>query len=103
MSLLYIIPFTDAPLLVLPPVDDEVAHGSSVIFKCTFEGDPPPRIKWIKDDIPIPLTNGEKYEVSHDGSLRVKSVRRSDEGVYECFASNVAGSTHGYARLTVTG
>jgi hypothetical protein len=85
--------------LVLPPVDADVEAGRSVTFRCTFEGDPPPRIRWLKDDIPVPLTTGEKYEVSGDGSLRVKDARRSDEGVYECVASNVAGSTHGYARL----
>ena len=89
--------------MVSAPVDAQAALGNSVTFHCGFSGEPTPRIKWLKDSIPVPLTTSDKYEVRVEGSLLVRNLRRTDEGTYECVAENVAGITHAYARLTVWG
>ena len=96
-------PYTAPPQLVSAPVDAQAGLTNSVTFHCGFSGNPTPRIKWLKDSIPVPLTTSDKYDVQLEGTLLVRDLRRTDEGTYECVAENVAGTARAYARLTVWG
>ncbi|XP_074601583.1 netrin receptor UNC5D-like isoform X1 [Brevipalpus obovatus] len=47
------------------------------------------------EDEKIPLTSEDSnYEISHDGSLIIKSVRSEDQANYSCAAANVAAVRH---------
>lgn len=88
------------PHLVKPPQDTTVPAGSLVVFECDATGEPDPVVQWLRDGIPVLASN--KYQFAHDGSLIIQSVAHSDEGVYQCVASNAAGVTRAVARLQVT-
>ncbi|KAG8440763.1 hypothetical protein GDO86_006486 [Hymenochirus boettgeri] len=62
--------------------------GTTAIFTCLAQGEPPPQITWLK--------NGLRMEPS--GTSRIS---QEDEAIYQCIAQNSAGSTQASARLSV--
>ncbi|XP_063384363.1 hemicentin-1-like [Cydia fagiglandana] len=69
--------------------------GNEVTLRCSVVGEPAPRITWKLDGVPISRT--ARHIIYADGTLRFYAIS-SDEGEYECGASN----THGVDRISYT-
>lgn len=53
-------------------------------------GAPKPEVKWVKQHV-LNLMKNERFTKLSTNSLRIKNVKKSDEGTYECIASNKKG------------
>ncbi|XP_063384780.1 hemicentin-1-like [Cydia fagiglandana] len=62
--------------------------GEPVSLTCPAVGEPVPSIAWKLNGVPIPST--ARYSIFADGTLRFLAAS-SDEGEYECEASNTRG------------
>ncbi|XP_053523819.1 hemicentin-2 [Artibeus jamaicensis] len=76
---------TDQPLRVTAKAGDEVT------LDCEAQGSPPPLVTWTKDFHPVPAVT-DRYRLLPSGSLRLAQAQAGDSGLYECRASNPAGS-----------
>lgn len=88
------------PYIVEGPEDATALAGSSVVFSCRVEGDPPPDVMWRRTagGGPMPLARVHTLE---DKSLKLESVSPEDEGEYSCLADNGVGTVTASATLTV--
>ncbi|KAK3506808.1 hypothetical protein QTP70_028372 [Hemibagrus guttatus] len=76
----------------------QVEH--SIDLPCVAQGVPQPSVMWKKDGTTL-VADGARYSLSADGTLTVRQVALSDEGVYTCLASNVAGQDEASVQLQV--
>ncbi|XP_030626728.1 hemicentin-1 [Chanos chanos] len=67
---------------------------------CVAQGVPEPSVTWLKDSAAL-LVDGAQYRTSPDGTLTVSRVGLTDEGVYTCVASNIAGRDETNIQLQV--
>uniref|UniRef100_A0A3B5AUN6 Cell adhesion molecule-related/down-regulated by oncogenes n=1 Tax=Stegastes partitus TaxID=144197 RepID=A0A3B5AUN6_9TELE len=78
-----------------------VVLGQEVEFQCRVSGRPAPRVEWSRDGV-LSRDGDPHVEFLEDGQvLKVKSVRLRDQGLYQCLASNNAGTQMRQFRLTV--
>ncbi|CAH0678847.1 unnamed protein product [Chilo suppressalis] len=105
------------PELVYTFIEQAVQPGAQVALKCSAVGEPPPRLRWLLDDQPIPshhgasITEGRESNPSGIGAssnyvlstLSLSSARVEQGGRYECRASNNHGTVAHAARLNVYG
>ncbi|XP_071487948.1 roundabout homolog 2-like [Diadema antillarum] len=86
----------------LEPESDQLISGDSAVLVCTPpRGYPNPEVTWLKNDELIEPDN-IRVKIMADGNLMLKELRKDDEGVYKCRATNVAGeATSRAATLTV--
>ncbi|XP_071783895.2 hemicentin-1 [Centroberyx gerrardi] len=79
-----------------------VVLGQEVEFQCRVSGRPAPRVEWSRDGEVLSRDGDPHVEFLEDGQvLKVKSVRLRDQGIYQCLASNNAGTQMRQFRLTV--
>lgn len=72
--------------------------GDNGLFKCPFEGSPPPVLKYYHNNVSI-NTSSPRYKIYPDGTLIIVNVTTSDEGSYYCkIASNYNESINGTNR-----
>ncbi|XP_063589604.1 lachesin-like [Penaeus indicus] len=84
--------------VVVPPVivDDRSSRSSVIVQEngnvtliCQAEGNPEPRISWMREDKKQISLNKRRKVEKHEGStLELKKVTRRDMGAYLCIASN---------------
>ncbi|XP_062868437.1 receptor-type tyrosine-protein phosphatase S isoform X2 [Trichomycterus rosablanca] len=59
---------------------------------CAASGNPDPEITWFKDFLPIdPSTSNGRIKQLRSGALQIENTEETDQGKYECVASNVEG------------
>ncbi|KAK2823557.1 hypothetical protein Q7C36_020157 [Tachysurus vachellii] len=91
----------ERPTFVRRPVNQVALVDESVEFRCQVQGDPPPSLRWRKDEAEIPRTRYEmKYE-KDDFVLRIKKVSSGDQGSFTCVAENRVGKVEASSTLTV--
>ncbi|RZF34069.1 hypothetical protein LSTR_LSTR015502 [Laodelphax striatellus] len=78
------------PKITEEPRDVEISFGGTVFLTCRAEGDPQPKIVWMRDSNELNLAD-PRYTVRDDGTLMISPMSDSDLGVYECMAKNPAG------------
>ncbi|XP_067377843.1 hemicentin-1 isoform X1 [Channa argus] len=79
-----------------------VVLGQEVEFQCKVTGQPVPRVEWSRDGEVLSRDGDPHVEFLEDGHvLKVKSVRLRDQGLYQCLASNNAGTQMRQFRLSV--
>ncbi|KAK5871231.1 hypothetical protein PBY51_004123 [Eleginops maclovinus] len=82
--------------------DLTVVLDQEVEFQCRVSGKPAPRVEWSRDGEVLSRDGDPHVEFLEDGQvLKVKSVRLRDQGLYQCLASNNAGTQMRQFRLTV--
>jgi len=90
-----------------PTIEDdepEVAAtvGSRVLLACDAVGLPRPEVTWSKDGVELE-GSGARWTVQRSGSLQLSAVSVNDSGLYECVASNEAGTARRHVTLSVQG
>ncbi|XP_041864948.1 roundabout homolog 2-like isoform X2 [Melanotaenia boesemani] len=91
----------ERPAFVQRPVNQVVLVDESVDFRCQVHGDPPPALRWKKEDVDIPRG---RYDIRYDREdflLRIKKASVSDQGTFTCIAENRVGKAEASAYLTI--
>ncbi|XP_029020278.1 vascular endothelial growth factor receptor kdr-like [Betta splendens] len=81
--------------------NQDVNCSSTLMLACSAHGIPRPDIVWFKNSVPVTL--GPGITMTEAGVLTIERVKKDDEGLYECVASNVEGSARTSAVVTVLG
>ncbi|XP_009989739.1 PREDICTED: vascular endothelial growth factor receptor kdr-like, partial [Tauraco erythrolophus] len=87
-----------APYVIQNLTDLEVNISGKIILECKVSGTPEPQITWRKNGYPISAASGISME---NNTLVIERVKKDDEGLYECKASNDMGqdSTSAFIRI----
>lgn len=71
----------------------ETDYGKTVNFKCDGISNPAANITWYKNAKLIDLRKHSNFQVAESNTkLVITQVAKEDEGIYQCFLSNQAGS-----------
>ncbi|CAG0894859.1 unnamed protein product [Darwinula stevensoni] len=73
------------------PSDKDVLLGEKALFVCSIQATPSPTILWLKNGQPLTL-DASRMLLLPSGSLEIDGVTKSDEGRYQCNATNIANS-----------
>uniref|UniRef100_A0A8C6SSY0 Uncharacterized protein n=1 Tax=Neogobius melanostomus TaxID=47308 RepID=A0A8C6SSY0_9GOBI len=90
----------ERPVLVRRPVNQVVMEEENVDFLCEVHGDPPPTVRWRRDEGELPRG---RFEIRNGNNLRLLRVKEQDEGTYTCTSENSVGKTEASAMLQVHG
>ncbi|KAM6988285.1 LOW QUALITY PROTEIN: roundabout homolog 2 [Tautogolabrus adspersus] len=90
----------ERPVLVRRPVNQVVMEEDTVDFLCEVHGDPPPTVRWRREEGELPRG---RFEIRNGNSLRLFRVKEQDEGTYICTSENSVGKTEASAMLQVHG
>ncbi|KAL6115992.1 uncharacterized protein ACO6RY_00702 [Pungitius sinensis] len=88
----------ERPVLVRRPVNQVVMEEDTVDFLCEVHGDPPPTVRWRREEGELPRG---RFEIRNGNSLHLFNVREQDEGTYTCTSENSVGKTEASAMLQV--
>ncbi|KAM7374101.1 hypothetical protein PAMP_006778 [Pampus punctatissimus] len=91
----------ERPVFVQRPVNQVVLVDESVEFRCQVHGDPPPTLRWKKDDVDIPRGRYDIRYEKEDFLLKIKKTSISDQGTFTCLAENRVGKVEASAYLTI--
>eukprot|EP00062_Callorhinchus_milii_P014667 gi/632964083/ref/XP_007898226.1/ PREDICTED: tyrosine-protein kinase transmembrane receptor ROR2 isoform X2 [Callorhinchus milii] len=78
-------------LTFLAPVNNiTIVQGQTATLHCKVAGNPPPSIRWLKNDAPVvPEAKRITIRKTEYGSrLRIQDLDTTDTGYYQCVASN---------------
>ncbi|XP_034438633.1 hemicentin-1 isoform X1 [Hippoglossus hippoglossus] len=82
------------------PDEVTVLVNKTTQLECYVDGNPAPKITWLKDNQPISSDSSHRI-LSNGRTLQVFAVQVSDTGRYVCVADNVAGSAEKSFNLNV--
>ncbi|CAL8362757.1 unnamed protein product [Lota lota] len=91
----------ERPVFVQRPVNQVVLVEESVEFRCQVQGDPPPTVRWKKEDVELSRGRYDIRSEKEDSLLRIKRASASDQGTFTCTAENRVGKVEASAYLTV--
>ncbi|XP_009564578.2 vascular endothelial growth factor receptor kdr-like isoform X2 [Cuculus canorus] len=89
-----------APYVIQNLTDLEVNISGKIILECKVSGTPEPQITWRKNSYPILAASGISME---NNTLVIERVKKDDEGLYECRASNDMGQDSTSAFIKIQG
>ena len=78
-----------------------VMMGETATLKCVARGEPPPTIKWYKEQVNSLKIGGTQVAVTEEYVIRDASAK--DAGTYRCVASNDAGEDSATVRVSTGG
>lgn len=108
MTVFCAVSFAAAPVLVsASPSLLMVGEGDAVEIACEAEGVPAPTVVWTKDGAQLIPTDGgggggDRVLVSRN-RVDLRSIARSDAGLYACRWQNAAGSVTHHVKLVIRG
>ncbi|XP_061153333.1 hemicentin-1 isoform X4 [Syngnathus typhle] len=82
------------------PDEVTVLVNKTSLLECHVDGNPAPKITWLKDNQPI-SSDGPRKILSNGTTLQLSAAQVSDTGRYVCVADNVAGSVERSFNLNV--
>ncbi|KAL6092640.1 hypothetical protein STEG23_006442, partial [Scotinomys teguina] len=74
--------------------------GTTAMFTCQAQGEPPPHVTWLKNGQVLGPGGHVRFK-NNNSTLSISGVGPEDEAIYQCVAENIAGSSQASARLTV--
>ncbi|KAG8517174.1 Hemicentin-1 [Galemys pyrenaicus] len=83
------------------PNEVSVVLSHDTTLECQVKGTPFPEIHWFKDGKPLFLGDPNIALLDRGQVLRLKNMRRSDKGRYQCVVSNAAGKQTKDIKLTI--
>ena len=63
------------------------------MFECIATGKPTPTISWMKDNLPLNLSD-PKISIPRPGVVKITDVEPADTGHFECVATSVMGMVY---------
>ena len=85
-------------------IDHICQVGQSMSFDVVVTGQPPPTIKWMKDNKEIAPGDGIAFKHSDkDWALSISETSKEDKGLYTAVAKNSIGEEKTSARLDIQG
>ncbi|KAK9871248.1 hypothetical protein WA026_011522 [Henosepilachna vigintioctopunctata] len=88
------------PYFITPPKSYSYTSPSTVKLECRAGGFPRPCTKWLKDGKPVRLN--ERIRKDASGSLVIIHSFSYDKGIYQCVATNSAGSARSVSQVVLT-
>nr|XP_055041763.1 hemicentin-1 isoform X2 [Misgurnus anguillicaudatus] len=82
------------------PKEVTVLVNKTTLLECQVDGNPTPKISWIKDSQPVPSDSTHKL-LSNGRTLQILNAQVTDTGRYVCVAQNLAGTAEKYFNLHV--
>ncbi|XP_027824646.1 receptor-type tyrosine-protein phosphatase F isoform X13 [Ovis aries] len=83
------------PSIDMGPQLKVVEKARTATMLCAAGGDPDPEISWFKDFLPVdPAASNGRIKQLRSGALQIESSEESDQGKYECVATNSAGTRY---------
>ncbi|KAM6920954.1 receptor-type tyrosine-protein phosphatase S isoform 6-T6 [Xenentodon cancila] len=80
------------PTIDMGPQLKVVERTRTATMLCAASGNPDPEITWYKDFLPIdPSASNGRIKQLRSGALQIENSEETDQGKYECVASNVEG------------
>ncbi|XP_029105540.1 receptor-type tyrosine-protein phosphatase S-like isoform X7 [Scleropages formosus] len=80
------------PNIDMGPQLKVVERTRTATMLCAASGNPDPEITWFKDFLPIdPSASNGRIKQLRSGALQIENSEETDQGKYECVASNVEG------------
>ncbi|XP_031979494.1 vascular endothelial growth factor receptor kdr-like isoform X2 [Corvus moneduloides] len=89
-----------APYVIQNLTDLEVNISGKILLECKVSGTPEPQVTWRKNGYPISAASGISME---NNTLVIERVKKDDEGLYECRASNDLGQDSTSAFIKIQG
>ena len=77
-----------------------------ITIPCKATGTKPLTWTWKKNGVAFPSSTEwwRNADVSSDGTLTIESLKKDDDGVYQCFVKNAFGETYSRkVKVKVTG
>ncbi|KAF7254416.1 Receptor-type tyrosine-protein phosphatase F, partial [Varanus komodoensis] len=72
-----------------------VEKARTATMLCAASGNPDPEISWFKDFLPVDTaTSNGRIKQLRSGALQIENSEESDQGKYECVATNSAGTRY---------
>lgn len=101
----YLLSVTHTPaagyfLNFLEPVNNiTIVQGQTAILHCKVAGNPPPNVRWLKNDAPVVQEPRRVIirKTEYGSRLRIQDLDTTDTGYYQCVATN------GLKTITATG
>ncbi|XP_015927066.1 neogenin isoform X5 [Parasteatoda tepidariorum] len=92
-----------APHFIAVPRSTFVVESQSITLDCAANGNPTPKITWLKDAATIDVQEGSesRHRIIGAGSLLIDPAREGDEGTYMCRAENHIDSVDSSASLEI--
>ncbi|XP_011803419.1 PREDICTED: tyrosine-protein kinase transmembrane receptor ROR2 [Colobus angolensis palliatus] len=84
----------------LEPVNNiTIVQGQTAILHCKVAGNPPPNVRWLKNDAPVVQEPRRIIirKTEYGSRLRIQDLDTTDTGYYQCVATN------GLKTITATG
>ncbi|XP_039179220.1 receptor-type tyrosine-protein phosphatase F isoform X1 [Crotalus tigris] len=83
------------PTIDMGPQLKVVEKARTATMLCAASGNPDPEISWYKDFLPVDIaaSNGRIKQL-RSGALQIENSEESDQGKYECVATNSAGTRY---------
>ncbi|XP_071984676.1 receptor-type tyrosine-protein phosphatase F isoform X9 [Engystomops pustulosus] len=83
------------PVIDMGPQLKVVEKTRTATMLCAASGNPDPEISWYKDFLPVDTaTSNGRIKQLRSGALQIESSEESDQGKYECVATNSAGTRY---------
>nr|XP_057930031.1 receptor-type tyrosine-protein phosphatase S isoform X6 [Doryrhamphus excisus] len=80
------------PIIDMGPQLKVVERTRTATMLCAASGNPDPEITWYKDFLPIdPSASNGRIKQLRSGALQIENSEETDQGKYECVASNIEG------------
>jgi len=87
------------PAFTATPANQQAYQKDDILLECGITGHPRPSVQWFKNgDV---IIESEYFQIVAEDSLKILGLVTSDAGVYQCLASNKAGSIQASAILHV--
>uniref|UniRef100_A0A6I8NX60 Receptor-type tyrosine-protein phosphatase F n=1 Tax=Ornithorhynchus anatinus TaxID=9258 RepID=A0A6I8NX60_ORNAN len=83
------------PTIDMGPQLKVVEKARTATMLCAAGGNPDPEISWFKDFLPVDTaTSNGRIKQLRSGALQIENSEESDQGKYECVATNAAGTRY---------
>ncbi|KAG7488136.1 hypothetical protein MATL_G00032160 [Megalops atlanticus] len=83
------------PSIDMGPQLKVVERTRTATMLCAASGNPDPEISWFKDFLPVDIGSSDgRIKQLRSGALQIENSEESDQGKYECVATNSAGTRY---------
>ncbi|XP_022241027.1 neogenin-like isoform X2 [Limulus polyphemus] len=91
-----------SPRFIATPKDIIATEGDNITLDCAANGNPRPRITWLKNGVTIDLALlDSRFRTVGVGNLHIENIEEEDKGTYMCRAENHADSEDASANVEV--